>query len=55
MQMRPGETAAGRLVSKLELAQGLVLDGWGLPSMTIAKLTLTGWQILGGIKEPLLQ
>lgn len=55
VHMRPGETAAGRLVSKLGLAQGLVLDGWGLPSMTIAQLTLIGWQIPSGSKEPLLQ
>lgn len=43
VQMRPGETAAGRLVPKLGLAQGLALDGWGLPPTTVTQLTLIGF------------
>jgi len=40
----PGaETAAGRLVSKLRLAQELALDGWRLLAMTVTQLTLIGF------------
>lgn len=39
---RSRETAAGRLVPKLEFAQGLALDGW-LPSVTVTQLTLIGF------------
>lgn len=40
---RSGETAAGRLVPKLGLAQGLALDGWRLLAMTITQLALIGF------------
>lgn len=52
-QRKSGETTTGRLVLKLGLAQRLALYGWRLPSMTIAQLTLIGFQVLGGTERTL--